>query len=72
MLTKLITDRGIGAEPPSGGGYKGQRTRPQKLGDFLSFFEKTAVLTRMDNILQVFREPFKRTRFLTFESQLKT
>ena len=49
----------LGAQLPAAGRF------------FVIFWKKKAVLTPLDYISHVFRAPFKSSRFLTFESQLK-
>ena len=48
----------------------GDGVKPQTPGRNFVFFGKKAILMPLNHILHVFRA-FERTRFLTFESQLK-
>ena len=45
--------------------------RPRTVGQFFVSFEKKATLMPLHHILHVFKTIGKKTRFLTFESQLR-
>ena len=67
VVLKRITNRGLGAELPAAGGYRGLRAKPPAAARFLVIFGKISYF----NAIRMCSEPFERIRFLTFESQLK-
>ena len=70
MQLKRVTDGtwGWSHQPPEAMGLWGRSTQP--LSDFLKFLEKNGYFNAIWITIRTFSEPFERTKFLRFESQL--
>ena len=63
--------RGLGAEPPAAVGYGSLGANHPAAGRFfVSFWKKNGCLNAIWITFRTFSEPFERTKFLRFESQL--
>ena len=71
MQLKGMTDGGLKAEPPAAGGYEGLGAKAPSRWAIFSNFLKKKLFSCHWITFRTCLEPFKRTRFLTFEHQLK-